>query len=71
MMGGRNFMQSSVSLYGAVDMQNVADKFDVSINAKVIGQLMLASIALVLIGSSIPLVVIMGYKPRQILQDDH
>ncbi|MDW7655732.1 MAG: FtsX-like permease family protein [Bacillota bacterium] len=71
MMGGRNFMQSSVSLYGAVDMQNVADKFDVSINTKVISQLMLASIALVLIGSSIPLVVIMGYKPRQILQDDN
>lgn len=71
MMGGRNFTQSSVSLYGAVDMQNVADKFDVSVNAEVIGQLMLASIALVLIGSSIPLIVIMGYKPRRILQDDN
>ena len=70
-MGGRNFMQNSVSLYGAVDMQNVADKFDVSVNTKVIGQLMLASIALVLIGSSIPLIVIMGYKPRRILQDDN
>lgn len=64
-------MQNSVSLYGAVDMQDVADKFDVSVNATVIGQLMLVSIALVLIGSSIPLIVIMGYKPRRILQDDN
>lgn len=71
MMGGRNFMQSSVSLYGAVDMQSVADKFDVAVNSKVISELLLASIALVLIGSSIPLVVIMGYKPRRILQDDN
>lgn len=71
MMGGRNFMQSSVSLYGAVDMQSVADKSDVAVNSKVISELLLASIALVLIGSSIPLVVIMGYKPRRILQDDN
>lgn len=71
MMGSRNFMQNSVSLYGAVDMQDVADKFDVSVNTKVIGQLMLASIALVFIGSSIPLIVIMGYKPKRILQDDN
>ena len=71
LMGGRNLMQNSVSLYGAVDMQDVADKFDVSVNATVIGQLMLVSIALVLIGSSIPLIVIMGYKPRRILQDDN
>jgi putative ABC transport system permease protein len=64
-------LNNTTSLYGAVDMQKVADKFDVSVNAAVIGQLMLASIILVLIGSSIPLIVIMGYKPRQILQDDN
>ena len=63
--------QNSVSLYGAVNMQSVADKFDVSVNASVVGQLMLASFVLVLIGSSIPLFVIMGYKPRRILQDDN
>lgn len=62
---------TSTSLYGDVDMQNVADKFNVSIDGSVIGELMLASIVLVLIGSSIPLIVIMGYKPRQILQDDN
>lgn len=63
--------QTSTSLYGEVDMQNVADKFNVSVDASVIGELMLASVVLVLIGSSIPLIVIMGYKPRRILQDDN
>jgi putative ABC transport system permease protein len=63
--------QNSVSVYGSVDMQNVADKFDLSIDATVIGELMLASMLLVFIGSSIPLIVIMGYHPRRILQDDN
>lgn len=63
--------QNSVSVYGSVDMQNVADKFDLSIDASVIGELMLASVLLVFIGSSIPLIVIMGYHPRRILQDDN
>jgi putative ABC transport system permease protein len=67
----RMFGQNSVSLYGAVNMQNVADKFDVSVDAAVIGELMLSSIILVLIGSMIPLVIIMGFKPRRILQDDN
>jgi len=52
--------QSSISLYGEVDMQNVADKFNVAVDASVISELLLASIVLVLIGSSIPLIVIMG-----------
>jgi len=65
---GRN--QNSTSLYGSIDMQNVADEFNVSINASVLGELMVASIVLVLIGSSIPLIVIMGYKPKRILQDE-
>jgi putative ABC transport system permease protein len=69
-LAGR-FNQSSVSLYGAVDMQNVADKFNVAINATVIGELMLASIALILFGASIPLLVTMRYRPRQIMQDDN
>ncbi len=63
--------RSSVSLYGAVDMESVADEFNVSVDSTVVGQLMLASAALVLIGSTIPLTVIMGYKPRRILQDDN
>ncbi len=67
----RNFSRSTVSLYGAVDMESVAEKFDVSVNAAVMGELMLSSIVLVLIGSGVPLLIIMGYKPRRILQDDN
>jgi putative ABC transport system permease protein len=67
----RNFGQRTVTLYGAVNMQNVADKFDVSVDAAVIGKLMFASIVLILFGSSIPLVIIMGYRPRRIMQDDN
>lgn len=63
--------QNSVSVYGSVDMQNVADKFDLSMDGAVVGELMLASMLLVFIGSSIPLIVIMGYHPRRILQDDN
>jgi putative ABC transport system permease protein len=71
-MGGqfRNFMQNTTSIYGAVDMQDVADKFNVAVNGAVIWRLMLASIGLILFGSSIPLIIIMGYKPRRIMQDD-
>jgi putative ABC transport system permease protein len=69
-MGGP-FGQNNISLYGAVDMQSVADEFDVSINSSVIGELLLASIVLVLLGSSVPLFIIMRYKPRQIMQDDN
>lgn len=65
------FGQSSVSLYGAVDMEGVAEQFDVAVNAAVVGELMLSSIILVLIGSAVPLSIIMGYKPRRILQDDN
>jgi putative ABC transport system permease protein len=67
----RNFMQNSTSIYGAVDMQNVADQFNVAVNGSVIGNLLIASIVLILFGSSIPLIIIMGYKPRRIMQDDN
>ena len=52
-------------------MQNVADKFDVAINGSVMVKLMLASIALILFGSSIPLAIIMGYRPRRIMQEEN
>lgn len=67
----RNFMQNTTSLYGAVNMQNVADKFNVTIDGVVMGDLLLASIVLILLGSSIPLIIIMGYRPRRIMQDDN
>lgn len=66
---GNNGRRASTSVYGDVDMQNVAEEFDVSLSAAVMLQLLFVSIILVLIGSSIPLTVILGYKPKRILQD--
>lgn len=64
--GGRN---NQANVYGSVNMKDVAAEFDASISSKVFGQLLLSSLLLVLIGSGVPLVVIMGYNPRRILQD--
>lgn len=67
----RDFRQSSVSLYGAINMQSVADEFNVSVDGLVVSELMLTSVLLILIGSAVPLSIIMGFKPRRIMQDDH
>ncbi len=61
--------QASGSIYGDVDMQSVAEEFNVSLNASVMLQLLFASILIVIIGSNTPLVIIMRYKPKRILQD--
>lgn len=63
------FRGNTTNIYGSVDMKDVATEFDASISAEVFGQLLLISIVLVMIGSGVPLVVIMGYNPRRILQD--
>ena len=68
-MGFRMGGMGSTSLYGSVDMENVADQFNVSVSLAVLLKLLLASMVLVLIGSTIPLSVIMVYKPKRILQD--
>ncbi|WP_461205076.1 ABC transporter permease [Clostridium sp. DL1XJH146] len=60
---------SSSSVYGDVDMNSVASEFDVALSADVMGNLLLVSILLVLIGSTIPLSVIMSFNPKKILQD--
>ncbi len=62
---GRN----TTSIYGDVDMESVAAEFDVALNPSVMGNLFMISLLLVLAGSSIPLVVILSYKPKRILQD--
>jgi putative ABC transport system permease protein len=67
----RGFMQNTTSLYGAVDMQSIADKFNVAVNGSVFGTLLMASIVLILFGSSIPLIIIMGYRPKRIMQEDN
>lgn len=59
----------SSSVFGDVSMDNVADEFDVALSPAVMGNLLLVSIVLVLIGSTIPLSIIMSYNPKRILQD--
>jgi putative ABC transport system permease protein len=60
---------TSVSVYGSVDMQKVANQFDVAVSFPVVMNLLMASALLVLIGSCIPLTAIMGFNPKRILQD--
>lgn len=59
----------SSSIYGDVNMENVAAEFDVSLSAAVMRNLLLFSLLLVLAGASIPLSVILSYNPKRILQD--
>ncbi|SHH85130.1 ABC transporter permease [Clostridium grantii] len=66
---GPGSSRSSTSVYGDVSMDTVADEFDVSISVAVMGNLLVVSMVLVLIGSTIPLTVIMSYNPKRILQD--
>lgn len=69
-MGRAGGSNQTTSIYGEVDMQNVADEFDASVSMQVINKLLLASMLLVLAGSTVPLIVIMRYNPRRILQDN-
>ncbi|MDD5604148.1 MAG: ABC transporter permease [Eubacteriales bacterium] len=59
----------TASLYGDVNMQDVADEFDVTLSTPVLFKLLLASVLLILIGACIPLTVITGFEPKKILQD--
>ncbi|MFZ7120331.1 MAG: ABC transporter permease [Eubacteriaceae bacterium] len=60
---------NTTSVYGDVSMDNVADEFNVSISSSVMINLLFVSMGLVLIGSTIPLSIIMSYNPKKILQD--
>lgn len=54
---------------GNVDMTNIADEFNVGIELSVILNLLLISFGILLFAASIPLIIIMSYKPREALQD--
>jgi len=54
---------------GTVNMEAIADDFNVSIEFEVFVQLLLISFGILLFAASIPLIVIMSYKPREALQD--
>ncbi len=55
--------------FGDVDMNNIAEDFNVSINQEVIFKLFVINIALLIFASLVPLSIIMMFKPRQVLQD--
>lgn len=54
---------------GSVDMESIAKDFNVSIEFGVFVQLLLISFGILLFAASIPLIVILSYKPREALQD--
>lgn len=54
---------------GTVNMESIAKDFNVSIEFSVFLQLMLISFGILLFAASIPLIVILSYRPREALQD--
>lgn len=54
---------------GTVNMESIAKDFNVSIEFEVFVQLLLISFGILLFAASIPLIVILSYKPREALQD--
>ncbi len=54
---------------GHVTMTNIAEDFDVSLQLDVVLNLLLISLGILLFAASIPLIIILSYKPREALQD--
>ncbi len=54
---------------GRVSMTNIAEDFDVSLKMDVVLNLLLISLGILLFAASIPLIIILSYKPREALQD--
>lgn len=63
------FDMGGASTLGDVSMDSVADEFEINIDGNLILTLFVINLSVVLIASTIPLVVIMSYKPREALQD--
>lgn len=54
---------------GDITMETLAEDFDVALQAETVIRLFLVSMVVLLIAATIPLIVIMSYKPREALQD--
>jgi putative ABC transport system permease protein len=52
-----------------VKISDVAREFNVSVDQEVIGNLLLISFVIVILSAGAPLSIILGYKPRESLQD--
>ena len=57
------------SIQNEVSMEEVAEEFDVALSGEVLFNLLLISLGILVAASSIPLLVIVAYKPRKALQD--
>lgn len=65
---GFMMMGEAPSSHKEITLEEVAANFDASISLDIVLQLMFTSLALVIIAASIPLIIIMSYKPREALQ---
>ena len=59
----------SVDLSADVNIDDVAESFDIAVDLQTIGNLILISFGLLLFSTLAPLMIILGYKPREALQD--
>lgn len=57
------------SIQNEVSMEEVAEEFDVALSAEVLVNLLFISLGILVAASSIPLLIIVAYKPRKALQD--
>ncbi|MBN2222253.1 MAG: ABC transporter permease [Vallitaleaceae bacterium] len=57
------------SIQNEVSMEEVAEEFDVALSGEVLFNLLLISLGILVAASSIPLLIIVAYKPRKALQD--
>lgn len=67
-VGGRFNIGSSNS-QNQVNMSDVAKEFNVAVDAGVVKNLLLISLGLVILSACAPLTIILGYKPRESLQE--
>jgi putative ABC transport system permease protein len=51
-----------------LEIGDVANEFNVAVNAIVVRNLLLISIGIVIVSAGAPLIIILGYKPRESLQ---
>lgn len=66
---GAIFFGPSGSEKNEVQISDVASEFNVSVDGKVVYNLLVISIGLVIFSAGAPLLIILGYKPRETLQN--
>ena len=69
-MGGRAAGMFGGNMSGnQIHISDIANEFDVEIDGGVVVKLLLLSFGLVILSAGAPLLIILGYKPRESLQD--